>query len=107
MTTEIKTTEVTFEGAVTDVLEDAKKDRVDFLEVLEGMRQLAQTNTEVGLVMMEHIVRGYDVLNKMTTARANLAALILKGKRGVTEEGDDVYDDIGPLGEMASGGDSH
>lgn len=106
MTTEIKSTEVTFDGAVSDVLEDAKKDRNDFLEVLQAMRDLAQTNTEVGLAMMEHIVRGYDVLNKMTAARANLAALILKGKKGATEEGETVYDDIGSFGEMTSD-DSH
>lgn len=98
MTTESKSTEVSFEGAVADVLEDAKKDRESILEVIEGMRELAQTNTEVGIVMMEHIIRGYDVLNKMTSSRAGLAALILKGKRGASEEGDTVYDDIGDFG---------
>lgn len=103
MTESNQTEDVSFDKIASDILEDAKSDRVRFLEVIDGMESLASKSPEVGIAMMEHIVRGYDVLNKMNAARATLAALALKKRSPVENEGRDLFDEIGDISGRVDG----
>jgi hypothetical protein len=108
MTTEKTSTELTFEEIASDVIADSKQDREKFLEVIEAMQNLASTNADIGVIMMEQIVKGYDVLNKMNAQRSALASVVLKSRRTLqdTDQNEDVFGDIGDLNSRISNGDN-
>lgn len=107
MTMKIQTELLTFEDVAANIISEQKADREGFLEVIEGMKQLATENSETSIMMVEQIVKAYDVLNKMAMAKLGIANSILKSNKSVKDENenDDVFSEIGDINErMISGG---
>ncbi len=85
-----------FEALSAEIIENFRSDRQSFLDTIKQMEKLASDTPEVSLLMCEHTVRAYDVLNKMNSNMVGLASVLLKRAKPSAPE-EDVYQDIGDI----------
>lgn len=86
-----------FEALSAEIIDNFRSDRKRFLETIEKMEKLASDTPEVSLLMCEHTVRAYDVLNKMNSNMVGLASVVLKKMKPAAGGDEDVYGEIGDI----------